>query len=164
MNHLKANQKFRSNDDGVSPVIAVILMVAITVVLAATVYVWVSGFGASSGTPAKTISLASDSALSGGFKSYTITAATSGMKWSDVSISVNGVARNQTHAAGVSSSCPATAHADTVFLVCSGGLTKQSTGVVAAGDTLRLSGLASGDTLRVLDSQANSVIYTLNIG
>jgi flagellin-like protein len=31
-------------DDAVSPVIAVILMVAITVVLAATVYVWVSGF------------------------------------------------------------------------------------------------------------------------
>jgi flagellin-like protein len=31
-------------DEGVSPVIAVILMVAITVVLAATVYVWVSGF------------------------------------------------------------------------------------------------------------------------
>ena len=31
--------------EAVSPVIAVILMVAITVVLAATVYVWVSGFG-----------------------------------------------------------------------------------------------------------------------
>ncbi|RLF42025.1 MAG: type IV pilin, partial [Thermoplasmata archaeon] len=28
---------------GVSPIIAVILMVAITVVLAATIYVWVSG-------------------------------------------------------------------------------------------------------------------------
>ncbi|RLF41686.1 MAG: type IV pilin, partial [Thermoplasmata archaeon] len=38
---------------GVSPIIAVILMVAITVVLAATIYVWVSGFGGSgSSTPA----------------------------------------------------------------------------------------------------------------
>ena len=46
---MKANQKFlRDDDDAVSPVIAVILMVAITVVLAATVYVWVSGFGANS--------------------------------------------------------------------------------------------------------------------
>jgi flagellin-like protein len=42
---MKANQRFVNDDDGVSPVIAVILMVAITVVLAATVYLWVSGFG-----------------------------------------------------------------------------------------------------------------------
>ena len=35
---------------GVSPIIAVILMVAITVVLAATIYVWVSGFGGGSGS------------------------------------------------------------------------------------------------------------------
>ena len=32
------------NDDGVSPVIAVILMVAITVVLAAVLYVWAASF------------------------------------------------------------------------------------------------------------------------
>ena len=42
---MKANQRFVNGDDAVSPVIAVILMVAITVVLAATVYLWVSGFG-----------------------------------------------------------------------------------------------------------------------
>jgi flagellin-like protein len=41
-NHL--GRKGRKGDSAVSPVIAVILMVAITVVLAATVYVWVSGF------------------------------------------------------------------------------------------------------------------------
>jgi len=45
---MKANSKIlaklTNRDDAVSPVIAVILMVAITVVLAATVYVWVSGF------------------------------------------------------------------------------------------------------------------------
>ena len=45
---MKANRAVRDYDDeAVSPVIAVILMVAITVVLAATVYVWVSGFGTS---------------------------------------------------------------------------------------------------------------------
>ena len=32
------------NEDGVSPVIAVILMVAITVVLAAVLYVWAASF------------------------------------------------------------------------------------------------------------------------
>jgi len=41
---LKQRWRAALDDQGVSPVIAVILMVAITVVLAATVYVWVSGF------------------------------------------------------------------------------------------------------------------------
>lgn len=45
---MKANQKFVMRDDAVSPVIAVILMVAITVVLAAGVFVLVNQFGAQS--------------------------------------------------------------------------------------------------------------------
>ncbi|HCE76164.1 MAG TPA: hypothetical protein DEP04_06000 [Dehalococcoidia bacterium] len=36
--------RIEKNDDGVSPVIAVILMVAITVVLAAVLYVWAASF------------------------------------------------------------------------------------------------------------------------
>src|SRR5207248_11023821 len=87
---MKANQSFRQNDDAVSPVIAVILMVAITVVLAATVYVWVSGFGASSSTPAKTMSLTSNGALASNTKTYAVASATSGMRWSDVSFTLNG--------------------------------------------------------------------------
>lgn len=42
---MKANRRALAPDDAVSPVIATILMVAITVVLAATVYLFVSGFG-----------------------------------------------------------------------------------------------------------------------
>ncbi|MBC7080810.1 MAG: type IV pilin [Thermoplasmatales archaeon] len=38
-------KRWMKNKAGVSPIIAIILMVAITVVLAATIYVWVSGFG-----------------------------------------------------------------------------------------------------------------------
>ena len=45
---MKANQRFQ-NDEAVSPVIAVILMVAITVVLAATVYIWVTSFSSTQG-------------------------------------------------------------------------------------------------------------------
>src|SRR5688500_16831791 len=41
----KANQSFKQNDEAVSPVIGVILMVAITVVLAAVVFVLVSNLG-----------------------------------------------------------------------------------------------------------------------
>lgn len=42
-------KKLWEDKTGVSPIIAVILMVAITVVLAATIYVWVSGFGTTEG-------------------------------------------------------------------------------------------------------------------
>lgn len=41
----KANRAFKQNDEAVSPVIGVILMVAITVVLAAVVFVLVSNLG-----------------------------------------------------------------------------------------------------------------------
>lgn len=41
---VKANRRFVDGDEAVSPVVAVILMVAITVVLAASVYLWTSGF------------------------------------------------------------------------------------------------------------------------
>ena len=40
---MKANRKFKNEDEAVSAVIGVILMVAITVAIAATVYVYVSG-------------------------------------------------------------------------------------------------------------------------
>jgi flagellin-like protein len=46
----KANQAFKHNDEAVSPVIGVILMVAITVVLAAVVFVLVSNLGGDSNT------------------------------------------------------------------------------------------------------------------
>src|SRR4051812_13673222 len=92
---MKANQFLAQDDEGVSPVIAVILMVAITVVLAATVYVWVSGFGAQTSQPAKSLALSSAGALSTGSptgnKTYTVASATSGMKWSDLTVTVNGV-------------------------------------------------------------------------
>ncbi len=53
------------NDEGVSPVIAVILMVAITVVLAATVYVWVSGFATEDSGPEQAAATAKGVDLSG---------------------------------------------------------------------------------------------------
>ena len=57
----KANQAFKQNDEAVSPVIGVILMVAITVVLAAVVFVLVSNLGEGSES-APNISFNKDSA------------------------------------------------------------------------------------------------------
>ena len=50
---MKANRKFKNEDEAVSAVIGVILMVAITVAIAATVYVYVSGMlgGGQESTP-----------------------------------------------------------------------------------------------------------------
>ena len=74
---------------GVSPIIAVILMVAITVVLAATIYVWVSGFGAGgSKTPAMSVS--ADNV----HDKFIITDVDSGVNWTDMSIKVSTDAGN----------------------------------------------------------------------
>jgi len=57
---MKANRKFVQADEAVSPVIAVILMVAITVVLAATVFVLVSDIGSKSAKNAPQIGWSDD--------------------------------------------------------------------------------------------------------
>jgi flagellin-like protein len=60
---LKQRWRAALDDQGVSPVIAVILMVAITVVLAATVYVWVSGFATEDTGPEQASATASGADL-----------------------------------------------------------------------------------------------------
>ena len=54
---MKANRKFREEDEAVSAVIGVILMVAITVAIAATVYVYVSGMIGGTAQKASTIAM-----------------------------------------------------------------------------------------------------------
>lgn len=56
----KANQAFKNNEDAVSPVIGVILMVAITVVLAAVVFVLVSRLADDPGSQAGKINFSKD--------------------------------------------------------------------------------------------------------
>jgi flagellin-like protein len=150
-------------DDAVSPVIAVILMVAITVVLAATVYVWVSGFGAQGGSPQKSISLTSSGALASSNKTYTIASGTSGMKWSDLRITVNGATQTQYTTAGACANPPGSAGPN-AFLACTGGsIVTSAATLVTAGDQIHVEA-TSGDTLRILDLQANAVILTLTVG
>ncbi len=54
---MKANRKFKEDEEAVSAVIGVILMVAITVAIAATVYVYVSGMMGSPSTEAESASV-----------------------------------------------------------------------------------------------------------
>ncbi len=76
----------RKDSEGVSPVIATILMVAITVVLAAVLYVMVLGFGGTSSTPG--INVLRKSSLGSGFK-VEFTAPTSEVAWSDVTVQLS---------------------------------------------------------------------------
>ena len=57
---MKANKKFIEEDEAVSAVIGVILMVAITVAIAATVYVYVSGLAGSPGSDTENASVAGE--------------------------------------------------------------------------------------------------------
>jgi flagellin-like protein len=193
LNHMKANQKFRSRDDAVSPVIAVILMVAITVVLAATVYVWVSGFGSNSSQPAKSIAFtsggtlqtaldlntgASDAATDDSYKVYIVSAASPGLKYSDLVYTLNGV--TATHSNGDCDNVAGggeiddllnSATAGTVnWLACGAALggnnvaAKSTDALVTAGDHIYImfeGSSMAGQTFRVLDSAANSIIMTL---
>ena len=54
---MKANRKFKEDEEAVSAVIGVILMVAITVAIAATVYVYVSGMMGSPSSEAENASV-----------------------------------------------------------------------------------------------------------
>ena len=60
MGNMKANKKFVEGEEAVSAVIGVILMVAITVAIAATVYVYVSGMLTPGSTKAPDITFVKD--------------------------------------------------------------------------------------------------------
>jgi flagellin-like protein len=83
----------RKDAEAVSPVIATILMVAITVVLAAVLYVMVLGFG-TGGTQTPTSSITKSSVVSG--DKFTFAPMSKDTAWSDTSIILTDGAATQT--------------------------------------------------------------------
>ncbi len=80
---MKKNWAIRKDAEAVSPVIATILMVAITVVLAAVLYVMVLGFGGtSSQTPTSSVTKVT---VSNGVK-YTFAPMSKDTPWNDITI------------------------------------------------------------------------------
>ena len=90
---MKKNWAFRKDAEAVSPVIATILMVAITVVLAAVLYVMVLGFGGTS-TQTPTSSITKSSVING--DKFTFAPMSKDTAWSDVSIVLTDGAATQT--------------------------------------------------------------------
>lgn len=95
---MKANQNFRNADEAVSPVIGVILMVAITVVLATVVFVLVSDLG-DGGEAAPQISFSKSS--SSGDTVWTVTKITNGpVAYADITATCDGASATQSVTTG----------------------------------------------------------------
>jgi len=94
----------RKDEEAVSPVIATILMVAITVVLAAVLYVMVSGLLSGPGTVAKTIGI--NKTTAGGNHSLLVSSTPSGLTLDSVKLTIkdnNGVVKAPMSAVAFSS-------------------------------------------------------------
>jgi flagellin-like protein len=83
MGNMKANRKFVNEEEGVSAVIGVILMVAITVAIAATVYVYVSGMLGGSQNKAPNMAWNKETSPT---KQIVLVSADSGLLWSQFTI------------------------------------------------------------------------------
>jgi flagellin-like protein len=160
---MKANRAFRS-DKAVSPVIGVILMVAVTVVLAATVYVWVSSQDARSAESPGAFALTSAGNVAnpapGDYsKEFTLVAAMPGFTYGQLAITLDGAPLQ----AELGLACdPSVTGA---WSVCAGTAPRDASSPLSAGDALKLrvSSSPSGATLRFLDPASNSVLYTVTI-
>lgn len=80
----------RGDDAGVSDTLGVVLMVAVSVAMAAGMYVWAFGFGTPGSAPAA-LGLTSSSGISqAGTKTFTVSSAQSDVLWNDLLLKVDG--------------------------------------------------------------------------
>ena len=141
----------RKNEEAVSPVIATILMVAITVVLAAVLYVMVSGLITSPGNTQKLI--VGTVTISGGNWIVTFTSVPAGITPASVSVSV-------TTSAGVSTNVTAVALSALSF--ATNGMKYQAagtTGNIAPADSLLISQAWWAAGYRVTMTNSGQIIY-----
>ena len=146
---------------GVSPIIAIILMVAITVVLAATIYVWVAGFGGGAGSE---IAMSLDQIThetTGVFTdiNFTVQSASGDGGWEDLKITLAGteVWNGDTGTAtGFQVMQGATMYID--------GTAGNETGAILAGQTIWVTGAFTvGDTLVITDHEGGSTVLSLDV-
>ena len=153
----KANRAFVRNEEAVSPVIGVILMVAITVVLAAVVFVLVSNLGKTSNT-APTFVVQRDDATD----RLSVTSADSDADWNRLAIRTNSTDGTPTvHLNGVTT---ATA-SDTNPITTEGVEITGAANAMSAGEYLHFcAGPENGGdySFTLVDTAANSVIGTYN--
>jgi flagellin-like protein len=154
MGKMKANSKFVNGEEAVSAVIGVILMVAITVAIAATVYVYVSGMLPTSKGAPPSMSITQNGAIStyGGETrvNFSIDSASADAKWSDLKIQVGSVDY------GIPTAVP----------TLQGSSFKSSGTPIKAGNTLYINtstvapncDLVSGVVVKIIHVPSNSVV------
>mgnify|MGYP006284954071 CR=1 FL=1 len=144
---MKANRKYKENEEAVSAVIGVILMVAITVAIAATVYVYVSGMIGGGGQQTPTIAFTVDS----GNDKMIVASADAATNWDDINITTSpSHTWNLTHNGG------STTH----------GTDNETTDAdVTAGDYILISGDDGNVQVTVRYDPTNSLIgtWTVNV-
>jgi archaeal type IV pilus assembly protein PilA len=146
---MKANQNFRRDDEAVSPVIGVILMVAITVVLAAVVFVLVNNLGEGAESAPVISFTKSESA-----DSLSIVTASGGADWGRLSITLN--AAGKVHDEEIAQSTDGTAATANTAMDIPG-----HTGAVLAGQSLYFCLTAAGPlTVTIVDVNANQIVTT----
>jgi flagellin-like protein len=144
----KKIKKIWEDVTGVSPIIAVILMVAITVVLAATIYVWVSGFGGG-GEQQQSVALQQQAHNTTGVV-YMVTGA-EGFLWSDCAILVDGeYAYFSAYPGGYNASANLTGAATAGELI-------------TVYDLNHATGYAVGEDVLIIDKDSNKIVYDTQI-
>ncbi len=171
---MKANQSFRNADEAVSPVIGVILMVAITVVLAAVVFVLVSDLGGDNSS-APAISFTKDDSRD----RIEVTSAASGADWSRIQARVTSCTQatgdsaiiyvgdaNAESAVSAPRALNAAAAAGTACGAASAVQIASSVTAIAAGDFLDFCYDSTADTtaptlvvVQLTDTVANAKVY-----
>lgn len=134
--------------------IAVVLLVALTVVMAAGVYTWVSGMGEGQ-TAAGTLGAAATEEEAGYVRPITVTSASPGLAYGDLELMVSESLFDFVGGAS----------ADGEWGASRGGVALGAADVVRAGDVIRVDAASStaGGTLRVVQESANQVLLTLRL-
>lgn len=137
---MKANRKFKKDEEAVSAVIGVILMVAITVAIAATVYVYVSGMlgGGTQKTPDIAFTKVNDR--------LTVSRGDPEADWNDFEVTYNGFTAVRLNGAAVG------------LNIASGGkVNATNNDFIVAGDYINIVGTG---TLSLRHVPTNSLIGT----
>jgi hypothetical protein len=166
---VRANRAFRrAHDDAVSPVISVILLVAITAVLSTSVYVWASGFNDRGAKNSGTLSLTSNGNVDvptghNPQKDFVIVTQSPGLAWNQITwrIGDGGGTYLDTILTG------ATADDASYCILDDSGMcyaTPTDAGTVDAGDRIIFEDTAlSGAKIVAVSAEANSVMMQLTV-
>ena len=156
------------NKEAVSPVIGVILMVAITVVLAAVLYVWVSGFMTAGGGGAAPTAALATPVKDGTLENYTVKINSISapidepkVTWyimdSDVKVATGSLAALNTQTLAAARTAAATATGTIVYI------DNDENGLVSTNDliycnaTVGSHDIAAGNVLRLADTSGNTI-------